>query len=320
MKVALISLDYYGYDKYIISAMKELDIEAIHIDIYANRYLYPNLMVRLKNLINKSFFNYNIKTYHLDKLIRYSLSKYIKLDKIIIIHAEWLSPETLNFCKLKSNEMIAYHYDGIQRIPSIINTFKYFDKIYSYDKKDAKKYNLNFITNYIYEQIEDVSFNEEKKAFNISSLDSRTPVLEKIAKVLENKNYPYEFMVVNLRQFNLYTRKIKTKIKYLNKMVSRDQVLEKIKRSDLIVDIQRPEQTGLTFRVFEALGYHKKLITTNKDIINYDFYNPNNILIIDPESIEISDDFLQTKYVEVPKHILKNYHVKTWVKKILDIN
>lgn len=320
MKIALISLDYYRYDKYIISAMKELDIEAIHIDIYANRYRYPNLWVRLKNLITKSFFNTNIKRTHLEKLIKNALSKNDKFDKIVIIHAERLSPETLKFCKHKSNEMIAYHYDGIQRMPSITKTFKYFDKIYSYDRNDVKKYNLKFIPNYIYEQMEDINLHEQKIAFNISSLDNRTPILEKIAKILENKNYPYEFLVVNRNHFNFYTQKFKTKIKYLNKMVSRDEVLEKIKRSNLMVDIQRPEQIGLTFRVFEALGHHKKLITTNKDIINYDFYNPANILIIDPENIEIPDEFLYSKYEKVPDHILNKYHVKTWVKQILELN
>lgn len=320
MKIALISLDYYRYDKYIISAMKELDIEAIHIDIYANRYRYPNLWVRLKNLITKSFFNTNIKRTHLEKLIKNALSKNDKFDKIVIIHAEWLSPETLKFCKHTSNEMIAYHYDGIQRMPSITDTFKYFDKIYSYDRNDAEKYNLKFIPNYIYEQMEDRNLHEQKIAFNISSLDKRTPILEKIAKILENKNYPYEFLIVNRNHFNFYTQKFKTKIKYLNKMVSRDEVLEKIKRSNLMVDIQRPEQIGLTFRVFEALGHHKKLITTNKDIINYDFYNPANILIIDPENIEIPDEFLYSKYEKVPDHILNKYHVKTWVKQILELN
>ena len=216
--------------------------------------------------------------------------------------------------------MIAYHYDGIQRMPSITDTFKYFDKIYSYDRNDVKKYNLKFIPNYIYEQMEDINLHEQKIAFNISSLDNRTPILEKIAKILENKNYPYEFLVVNRNHFNFYTQKFKTKIKYLNKMVSRDEVLEKIKRSNLMVDIQRPEQIGLTFRVFEALGHHKKLITTNKDIINYDFYNPANILIIDPENIEIPDEFLYSKYEKVPDHILNKYHVKTWVKQILELN
>lgn len=320
MKVALISLDYYGYDKYIISAMKKLGIEAIHIDIYANRYLYPNLFDRLKNLINKSFFNKNIKRCHLDKLIRERLSNYEKFDKIIIIHAEWLSPETLTFCKLKSNQMIAYHYDGVERMPAISNTFEFFDKIYSYDKKDVEKYKLKFIPNYIYEQYDEKKLNEERKAFNICSLDKRTPVLEKIAKVLESKNYPYEFIVVNRRQINLYTPKIKTKINYLNKMVSREQSLEKIKTSNLMIDIQRLEQTGLTFRVFESLGYHKKLITTNKDIVNYDFYNPNNILLIDPDNIIIPDEFLNTEYQKLPNYILDKYHVNTWVKNILELN
>ncbi|MDR1877015.1 MAG: hypothetical protein LBQ84_05265, partial [Flavobacteriaceae bacterium] len=245
---------------------------------------------------------------------------YGEQDKIIIIHAEWLAPETLDFCSSKSKKMIAYHYDGIRRMPSISNTFDYFDKVYSYDKKDAKKYNLEFIPNFIYEQD---SFEKDKKlknAFNISSLDKRTPILEKIAHALDVKNFPYEFIVVNRRQLNLYIPKIKTKINYLNELVTRETVLEKIRNSSIMIDIQRPEQIGLSFRAFESLGYHKKLITTNKDIVNYDFYNPDNILLIDPENIEIPDDFLNSEYQEIPQHILDKYNVKNWVKKILELD
>jgi DNA-binding NtrC family response regulator len=36
--------------------------------------------------------------------------------------------------------------------------------------------------------------------------------------------------------------------------------------------------------VLESLGLEKKLITTNAEIIHYDFYNPNNILVIDDEN------------------------------------
>ncbi|MDR2121682.1 MAG: hypothetical protein LBP34_01020 [Flavobacteriaceae bacterium] len=320
MRVALISLDYYGYDKYIVSAMKELGIEAVHIDIYANRYQYPNLWIRFKNLINKTFFESNIKREHLDGLIRKELSQYGKQDKIIIIHAEWLSPKTLDFCSSRSKEMIAYHYDGVQRMPAISNTFDYFDRIYSYDKKDVEKYNLEFIPNYIYEQHDLKKKNGIRRAFNISSLDKRTPILEKVAQILDEKKFSYEFIVVNRKQINLYTPKIRTKIKYLNKMVSREESLEKIKNSNLMIDIQRPEQLGLTFRVFESLGCHKKLITTNKDIVNYDFYNPANILLIDAENIKIPDEFLNSEYQDVPEHILDKYNVRTWVKRILELN
>lgn len=320
MKVALISLDYYGYDKYIVSAMKNLGIETIHIDIYANRYIYPNLWVRFKNLLNKTFFESNIKRQHLDRLIHKELSPLGIFDKIIIIHAEWLSSETLLFCQTVCKKMIAYHYDGIQRMPAISNTFNYFDKIYSYDKQDVEKYNLEFIPNFIYEEDTQKKDNILPKAFNISSLDQRTIILEKIARVLQEKNFPYDFFVVNRRQLNLYIPKIKTKIKYLNHMISREESLKKIKDSTIMIDVQRPEQEGLTFRVFEALGYRKKLITTNKDIVNYDFYNPNNILLLDPNNIKISDSFLYSKYQEVPKEIIDKYQIKNWVKKILEIN
>jgi hypothetical protein len=47
----------------------------------------------------------------------------------------------------------------------------------------------------------------------------------------------------------------------------------------------------LIFRVFEALGYKKKLITNNQDITSYDFYNENNIFVITNENYQIPLDF-----------------------------
>ncbi|WP_228731997.1 MULTISPECIES: hypothetical protein [Pseudomonas] len=42
-----------------------------------------------------------------------------------------------------------------------------------------------------------------------------------------------------------------------------------------------PGQAGLSFRFFEAMTSRKKVITTNKSVVDYDFYNPANILVID---------------------------------------
>lgn len=102
-------------------------------------------------------------------------------------------------------------------------------------------------------------------------------------------------------------------------MIPREKALGKMKDSTIMIDIQRPEQVGLTFRVFESLGYRKKLITTNKDVVNYDFYNPNNILVLDPENIKIPESFLESEYQEVPEEIFNKYQIKNWVKKILEI-
>lgn len=86
-----------------------------------------------------------------------------------------------------------------------------------------------------------------------------------------------------------------------------------------MIDIQRDDQIGLSFRVFEALGYRKKLITTNIDIVNYDFYNPQNILVLDPNNIEIPKSFVESPYEDVPDHILAPYRIDNWVKKVFEL-
>ncbi|HEY0091450.1 MAG TPA: lipopolysaccharide core biosynthesis protein rfaS, partial [Flavobacterium sp.] len=69
-------------------------------------------------------------------------------------------------------------------------------------------------------------------------------------------------------------------------------------------------------RVFEAMGLGKKLITTNPDIVNYDFYNPNNIFVWEESTNEIPEYFLNTPYEELPENIYRKYSQENWVKTI----
>ena len=87
--------------------------------------------------------------------------------------------------------------------------------------------------------------------------------------------------------------------------------------SKAIVDIQHPNQFGLTMRTIETIGSGKKLITTNKDIVNYDFYNPNNICVIDRENPVVPLDFLKSDYQQLSEQIIKKYTLKQWVYDVL---
>ena len=71
----------------------------------------------------------------------------------------------------------------------------------------------------------------------------------------------------------------------------------------------------------ECLAYNTKLITTNKDVINYDFYNENNILIVDKiEEIEKIDiNFFKSPYLELSKEILDKYSFEGFFKEIFEI-
>lgn len=59
-------------------------------------------------------------------------------------------------------------------------------------------------------------------------------------------------------------------------------------------------------------GCKRKLVTTNSDIKNYDFYNENNILIYS-ESIDLDSPFFKNEYEELPDEIYEKYSLKNWL-------
>ncbi len=99
--------------------------------------------------------------------------------------------------------------------------------------------------------------------------------------------------------------------------LSKKSLLDLYRRSRIVMDVQHPKQIGLTLRCLETLGAKRKLITTNQDIRNYDFYNPNNILVVDRNNPVVPKDFLNTPYTEVNKDIYDKYSITSWVKHIL---
>lgn len=87
--------------------------------------------------------------------------------------------------------------------------------------------------------------------------------------------------------------------------------------SRCVLDSAQAGQLGLTIRVLEALGAKKKLITTNEDIVNYDFYRPENIYVYEGH-IDLDNVFFKEEYKEVDKEIYEKYSLRSWLKKIVE--
>ena len=92
-----------------------------------------------------------------------------------------------------------------------------------------------------------------------------------------------------------------------------EEIARIINSSRAVLDIQHPRQTGLTMRTIEMIGMRKKIITTNKSIVKYDFYNPNNIMVIDRNNPMIDSSFFDKPYFELPKEIYDKYSIKKWI-------
>lgn len=310
-KILIIAPYAFGYTAEIEKTLERLSnhkIETIYLD--QPKFAYKNTLHRVKNFFFKLAGKNLKKSFVLDR-IKKEVKEKGKQDFTFIIRPDVLDDKTLSFIKQYTKKFVAYYYDSTRRFPRKLEIIRFFDKVYSYDTEDVKKYNFNLLTNYIYD--ESNYKNIQDIFFNISTYDHRFDVIESCASYLNKKKWSYNIKVYN-------PTPIEHKyVTHITQQIQVKEVIDQLKKSKIIIEIQRNDQTGLSFRVFEALGHRKKLITTNKDIVNYDFYNPNNILVIDENNIYIPEEFVNTDYQEVDNEILDKYRLENWVKNVFEL-
>lgn len=317
MKITLVSLDNWGFNSHIAVALEKKGHIISHIDFNKFEYKYSSFSHRVYNFLLKTFLNKNLKTIYYGNKIIDILKKNNEIqDVILTIKADFIDPKSLLELKKYTSKSITFVNDSIARCPKTKPVLKYFDEVYSFEKEDCKKYNLKFKTNFIYNYTSNIhkKNNFKYQLFNISSRDKRTNTILKIAQKLKADNINYKIFIFD----NKYKIKENELVEVIRKSVSLNEVNEYIENSQILLDIQRKKQTGLTFRVFESLGLEKKLITSNDDVKSYDFYNPNNILVIDIVNPEFPKSFFETPYQSIPKEILNKYLVENWIETIIN--
>lgn len=315
MRITLISLDNWGFNDHIAKTLENDGHIVRHINFNTFAYKYPSLFHQILNFFLKLFLKKNLKNLYYGKEINNRLKENNEIQDIIItIKGDFIDPKSVLGFKKYTKKSIGYFNDNIYRCPKIKRVIPSFDEVFSFEKEDCKNYNLKFATNWIYNSNinpnNDTTF--QYSIFNISSKDKRLPTLVRIADVLASENVHFKFIIYDKKY-----KGEKQNITYVNEHIPLTKVNEYISFSNVLLDINRSGQTGLTFRVFESLGLQKKLITTNLAIKNYDFYNPNNILIIDEKKPVIPLAFFENEYEKIPDSIYKKYTLEGWVKNIL---
>ena len=301
-----------GYIVKVADNLKKIETVAV-TDIHIPTFKYKSLSYRILNFFLK-WFSKDLKFVYRDNYINQIISNE-NYDIILIIRPDMLALTTLKRLKSKTKLMKTYFFDGVYRFPRQIKTIPFFDEIYSFEPDDCKEFGLLPITNFIYEEnpFTNMPSNLEYSVFNITSYDKkRFLILSRIVNILKKQKLKYRIIVKTNKkiQFN-------NGIDIIQKSISLEEVKSYLEKSICILDLAVIQKhKGLTFRVFEAMGLNKKIITNNKDIANYDFYNPQNILIIDEKNINIPSSFFSSKYEPIPEGIYKKYTLSSWVKTV----
>ena len=320
MKICVISFDFWGYDAHIVETLKEKGIEANHIKIGA--VSYENFGERLTNFFSKVFLGKNLKYQKRQRFVIEQLDKLGHQDQILVLNADTFDHSTLEYMKKSTNRFITFLYDNLDRFP-VQDKLHFFDKIYSFDDKDIEKHEFERLTNYNYLPfLSQEKQNPSEDALYITSYDKkRIKQLEILSRKFEELRLKFDLYVIGKKSWKNQLMKpfSKNKIVFTRKRINHENLPEFYKRTKVILDLMRENQYGLSFRVFEAMALEKKIITDNEKIKNYDFYNPNNILVLNKDFSNITKEFFETPYQSLPEGIYKKYTLEKWVERVFNL-
>ncbi|MBO0462512.1 MULTISPECIES: oligosaccharide biosynthesis protein Alg14 [unclassified Enterococcus] len=98
------------------------------------------------------------------------------------------------------------------------------------------------------------------------------------------------------------------------------EYLQKTNGSKGILELLREGQSGVTLRTFESIFFNKKLVTDNKAISGYRFYNPQNIFLLGERNLEELPAFLSSPYQTVDREIIEFFDAENWVQRFVDVD
>lgn len=313
MKILLISDYLYGYMDVAADEMKRQghQVEALYFDkkplqLDKNNLLYAKS--GLGKILGKNA-KFNARYKVLKKVLHGK-----KFDFTLIVRPQRLNAQCHEFLKSISGKYTAFLIDGLSQVPEQKNITSYFNQVFSYDPGDCEKESYTFLSKFIPSE-------DHKKegrlcdfqALNVCSNDERLPILKKLAIKFLESNIQFKFILFSKTS----NKKLKLDFEIYKNKEDFDKLENYIKRSKVIIDIQKSGVKGLSFRAFEALGNDKKFITNNPEIINYPFYNPENIWVMNEGSLRTPMSLFTEPYQAVPQHIYAEYTVESWVKKVL---
>ncbi|WP_262150899.1 glycosyltransferase family protein [Chryseobacterium foetidum] len=323
MKICLISFDFWHYDEHIVSKLKEKGIYAHHIN--SGAFTHKNFAARLKNTFSKVFLGKNLKNEQRQNFIIDSLQKIGKQDQILVINPEAIEDRVHQVIRSNTDRNIAYLYDSMQRNPAE-HILHYFDQVFSFDDNDVDKFGFNKINNYNYLKYTPAERqNPELDLFYITSFDkTRIARLVNLSEKLRILNIKFKAIIAGKKSWKkrlqqIFDKKLVKNLDFRIGNIPQTEVLKLYSKSKAILDFQRNNQAGLSFRVFEAMALEKKFVTDNQDIKNYDFYNPENILILNKDFSNIEKSFFETEYQKLPEEIYYKYTLDHWVEKVFGL-
>ena len=282
-----------------------------------NKYIF--LRIDNKEMFFKNIKNANIQKFYLLKKSNIIFKILRKMNLLRLILGTWIFDiKKYNYCIMSENEYIPEISKIVKKKNKNCKTIMYFwniinenekykkilednniDEFWTFDKNDAKKYNMKFNPQFYNDKIK---IDKEETKFDFLFLGrpkDRKQELQNLENILKDKGYSTNFKIIeNEKDYIPY-----------------GEYLKLVAKSKCIIDYNQKGQVGLSLRPMEALFFNKKLLTNNSDIKNYDFYCKSNIFVLNEDNINQIINFMKEPYQSIELSIVNYYNIDSWIKR-----
>jgi len=314
-KVVFIAPEFFGYDLAIERALERRGAEVFRLKDrpFINPFFkaITVLFTRPVRILLNHYYNLKINN------IPYNC------DLVLVINGQTISRNVLLKLKERNQKakFVLYMWDSLKNRSTVRDNCDLFDSRSSFEKENTRLFKFRPLffepkeNNKVYENIYLLSF--------IGTAHSdRFAVISKIKNAINSQSC-FWYLYLQARWVFYWYKLIRSDVSHAKindfkfKPISNSDAHDVFMSSKIIVDVEHPMQKGLTSRTLEVLGAGKKLVTTNNDVKNYDFYQYGNVCVIDRNNPKISQEFIESEFNPYPSNIINFYSVDGWLNDVL---
>lgn len=345
-RVLLITPDFYGIEKKIKSVLEESNYEVIWFENKTLPFDYHGTNAKLK------FFRriYFLLFFPHVRYIRKELGKIenIRFDIFFSINANIVCTYLLKKLKGKNPGIfsVLYLWDAFSMY-SWTKELKHFNKVYTFDPVDSKKYRIDYKPNFYVKSIINRNHEQEYDLFFVGKFNPyRLSMIDKIISQVERSRIEYFVKLWPANKIFLYKNLIYAFLKKVNlnsnwarnyllnyeaiegilkreyivaNSLSYEEVQHHLLCSNVILDLPFQGQTGYSHRLIEALANGKKIITTNSNIKKESFYNSEQIHILNKQNPEVDCNWIKKKSTFLVDSYFLDLELSAWLKSIINV-
>lgn len=326
-KILFIAPSFYGYETEI---RKELEKAGAEVYYVQDNIEDTSFLFRTLGKFRCAFFK-KLR----DERIKRSINKASKgraFDYVFGIRLDTLNEDLINDLR-KNNPnalFLCYFWDSVKNMRSAERIAEKFDRVYTFDSSDAKVHPSWILRPLFF--CNDFKVTERSTGtiqfdiLFIASLSKHRAILySELQSFCTRYNYVLKTIFVSkwyifLIHWFKYPeyRKIPYSI-ISHQGLTRKEIAEYYSKSKVVFDSSSPNQNGLTMRTLECFGAHKRMITTNNSIKEYDIYSPNNIYIYSCDKNEAMNIFMECdNWEEASPTTYQYYSLSGWLNSIFN--